>query len=312
MIRIDRILCPTDFSEASRRALGEAVTLARWYAAEVTVLYVAPFVAPAAAEAAYVPLGGLTAEARQRLLGELQALVAPARATGVAMRVDVAEGDPVAEILSRTRSDDADLVVLGTRGREGVERWMLGSVAERVLRRAECPVLTVAPAAEGVPSAWFETVLCPVDFTASSEHTVHEAAALAEEAHARLILLHVIEGSTYPPIRVPPGFDASIYRPEVEAAVSGRLGRMLPEGRRTAELTVVWGAADAEILREARERHAGIIVMGAHGGPLESTLFGSTAYRVVRKAACPVLVVRARAHGFAEKVPELAGLSARN
>jgi len=304
VIDIARILCPTDFSEASRHALEEAVTLARWYEAEVTVLYVAPTPPLPVVEVAYIASSELSVEARERLLSDLREFVQPARREGILVRLAVAEGDPATEILVRAETGRADLVVLGTRGRQGLPRWALGSVTERVLRRASCPVLTVAPASETAPSARFERVLVPLDFSPSSPHTVHEAAALAEEAQARLVLLHVVEGSTYPPIRVPPGFDPAAYREEVTATVSGRLRRMLPEGHGAAEVAVRWGKPADEILRQATEGHAGLIVMGAHGGALDSSVFGSTTHRVVRRAACPVLVLRARSHGFEEREPE--------
>jgi nucleotide-binding universal stress UspA family protein len=70
---------------------------------------------------------------------------------------------------------------------------------------------------------------------------------------------------------------------------------------------VAWGWPDREILRLARERPIGLIVMGAHGGPLDSPLFGSIAHKVVRRASCPVLVMPARAHALPEGEPELVG-----
>jgi len=308
VISIARILCPSDFSDASRRALEEAVSLARWYEAEVTVLYVAPRPVLPVAEIAYIPSTDLSPEARARLLADLREFVRPARRDGMAIRVEVEEGDPATAILVRAATGQTDLVVLGTRGRTGLPRWVLGSVTEKVLRRAPCPVLTVAPLSTAAPSARFETILVPVDFSASSPHTVREAAALAEETEARLVLLHVIEGSTYPPIRVPPGFDPAAYRAEVEATVGGRLWRMLPDGAGAAEVAVAWGPAAHEIVVQAAERKAGLIVMGAHGGALDTTVFGSTAHRVVRRAACPVLVLRAQAHGFEERAPEPVGV----
>jgi nucleotide-binding universal stress UspA family protein len=181
---------------------------------------------------------------------------------------------------------------------------MLGSVTEHVLRRAPCPVMTVSPAAEGRPSARYGTVLCPIDFSPTSERTLHAAAAVAEEAQARLVVLHVVEGSTYPPFRMPPGFDVATYRQEVESELSGRLWRLMPLGLGPAEVAVAWGVPHHEIVRQAKQRQAGLIVMGAHGGALDSTLFGSTSHRVVRRATCPVLVLRARAHAFEETAPE--------
>jgi nucleotide-binding universal stress UspA family protein len=307
MISVRRILCPTDFSALSARAVEHAVTLARWYEAEVTVLHVAPLPMAPLADLAYVPAGGLTPANRERLRGELYAFVEPVRKEGVKIRLELGEGIPSREILARAYAHEADLLVLGTRGRHGLQRWVLGSVTEHVLRRAPCPVLTVSPAAETLPSARFETVLCPVDFSPTSAQTVHAASALAEEAQARLVLLHVIEGSTYPPIRVPPGFDVATYRKEVATEVSGRLWRLLPEGGGATEVAVTWGAPHHQIVRQARERHAGLVVIGAHGGALDSALLGSTSHCVVRRASCPVLVLRARAHAFDERAPEPVG-----
>ncbi|HUG54839.1 MAG TPA: universal stress protein [Vicinamibacteria bacterium] len=304
MISVSRILCPTDFSPLSRRALDHAVALARWYEADVTVLHVPPSAPMPASEVAYVPPAEPAPEVRERLRTELHGFVEPARRAGICVRLELGQGDVAREVVARTEKGEADLVVVGTHGRHGLERLVLGSVTERVLRHAACPVLTVSPRVVGEPSARFETVLCPVDLSPSSAHTVREAAAVAEEAQARLVLLHVIAGPSYPPMRVPPGFDSRAYREDVTAAVSGRLWRLLPEGGGAAEVAVVWGSPHPEIVHQARGRKAGLVVMGAHGGPLGSTLFGSTAHSVVRTAPCPVLVIRARAHGFAAAEPE--------
>jgi nucleotide-binding universal stress UspA family protein len=310
VITIRRILCPTDFSELSKNALAQAAALARWYEAEITLLYVAP-VAVTAAEVAYIPTPWLSPEMREKLCGDLRAFAAPAREQGLRVRIDLCEGSPAPEILDTARTGAFDLIVMGTHGRHGLESWVLGSVTEAVLRASPCPVLTVAPRSRVAPTARFDTILCPVDFSPTSERTAHEAGLLAAETEARLVLLHVIERVGGPPSPVPPGFDRKAYRTNAEDSVRRRL-RLLPAvgGDDAVEHAVSWGWPDREILRAARERSAGLIVMGAHGGPMDSTLFGSTAHKVVRRASCPVLVLPARAHLLAEAEPEPVGVGA--
>jgi universal stress protein E len=309
VITISRILCPTDLSDLSRSALRHAVALARWYESEITLLYVAP-VAITAAEVSYVPTPWLSPEMREKLRGDLHAFAESAREEAIRVRVEIAEGNPATEIEETARSGAFDLIVMGTHGRHGLESWVLGSVTEAVLRHSPCPVLTVAPRSRPAPSARFDTILCPVDFSPTSERTAHEAGLLAEETEARLVLFHVIERVGGPLGPVPPGFDRRAHRAETEDNVLRRLRRLRPDGSvDLVEEEVAWGWPDREILRVARERPVGLIVMGAHGGPLDSTLFGSTAHKVVRRAPCPVLVLPARAHVLAEAEPEPVGVA---
>jgi len=307
VITISRILCPTDFSDLSKNALAQAVALARWYEAEITLLYVAP-VAITAAEVAYVPGPWLSPEMREKLRGDLHAFAQSAREEGVTVRVDLCEGNPATEILDAARTEAFDLIVMGTHGRHGLEAWALGSVTEAVLRASPCPVLTIAPRSRLAPTARFDTILCPVDFSPTSERTAHEAGLLAAETQSRLVLFHVIERVSGPPTPVPPGFDRKAYRADAEDSVRRRLRRLAADHRDVPEASLAWGWPDREILRAARERSAGLIVMGAHGGPMDSTLFGSTAHKVVRRASCPVLVLPARAHALREAEPEPVGV----
>jgi nucleotide-binding universal stress UspA family protein len=310
VITIRRILCPTDFSELSKAALAQAGALARWYEAEITLLYVAP-AAFTAAEVVYVPSPWLSPETLEKWRGDLHAFAQSSREEGIRVRIDLCEGNPATEILDTARTGAFDLIVMGTHGRHGLESWVLGSVTESVLRTSPCPVLTVAPRSRLAATARFETILCPVDFSPTSERTAHEAGLLAAETQAQLVLLHVIERVGGPPGPVPPGFDRKAYRADTEDTARRRLRRLRTiGGEDSVEDAVSWGWPDREILRAARERSAGLIVMGAHGGPMDSTLFGSTAHKVVRRASCPVLVLPARAHVLAETAPEPVGVGA--
>jgi nucleotide-binding universal stress UspA family protein len=300
MIAIHRILCPVDFSETSRGALEHAAALARWYDARLTALHVVPLVPttltfpPAISAATMEPISPET------FRGELRRFVASVADT-VPTDLVVLSGDPARTTLDQARALESDLLVLGTHGRAGFERLVLGSVAEKVLRRATCPVLTVPPAVAEQPVAPrppYKRILCPVDFSAASDRALRYAVSLAEEAQARLVLLHVLELFPEQDIREHGHFDVPEYRRFLEEDARRRLAEAIPgEARAWCEPVeqVGQGKPYREILRVAADDKSDAIVMGVHGrGAIDLALFGSTTNQVVRHAHCPVLTVRGR------------------
>ena len=150
MVEIRHILCPIDFSDTSRHALEHAVAIATWYESQLTALHVIHpgFLYPPPILFAELPRHSLPTEPeRQSLDEQLRAWLEPARRAGVKTNVLFDDGDPAARILDRAKALACDLIVIGTHGLGGFERFMLGSVAEKVLRKAPCPVMTVPPAA---------------------------------------------------------------------------------------------------------------------------------------------------------------------
>jgi nucleotide-binding universal stress UspA family protein len=261
---IRRILCPVDFTEISGRAVALAAAWARLLGAEVTALH--------------VRLNGLDPQAAAwEGPGELA----------------VVEGDPVARILERAAALGADLIVMGTHGRRGFDRWVLGSVTERVLHHAPCPVLAVNGRAERPDPAGrppFSRVLCADDLTPG---VLTYALRLARQAGARLEVLHAVEEV---PEEGAGGAVPFEYGPVLMAQARERLHTAVASaGQATSEVveTVVCGRAYKQILRLAAAGKADLIVMGVHGGhPINDMFFGSTTHHVVRGADCPVLVVR--------------------
>ena len=145
MIEIRRILFATDFSKASAKALAAAGTLAKVNRAEVTILHVVtPFV-PTVPEqyVAAEALDQLNLETRRWSQRQLAKLTDKARKSGIRAAGIILEGDPAREIVRAARSKRADLVVVGTHGRTGLNKFFLGSVAQRVVATAPCPVVTV-------------------------------------------------------------------------------------------------------------------------------------------------------------------------
>jgi nucleotide-binding universal stress UspA family protein len=303
-MEIDRILCPVDFSEFSGPALERAVRLGSRFDARVEALHVIPFatfVMPAGVGPSHfpAPLVEVARAQHEQATHRLEDMVAPLLSEGTPIETKVTEGDPWRVILEEAEALPADLLVIGTHGRSGFERLLLGSVTEKVLRRASCPVLTVGhvpPRPRTGPL--FRRILCAADLTRASEHTLDVALSLATENDARITLLHVME-------TLPGDTGAGLYLPvpeigplrrELVAQARAQLRKAVPEAARTfCEVTerVETGSAWTEILRIASQMDAELIVMGAHtSGAVGRMLFGSTTNHVVRRASCPVLVIQ--------------------
>jgi nucleotide-binding universal stress UspA family protein len=299
MVAIRRILCPTDFSDFSRRALDHAIALATRYRSGMVLVHVVPPLIPPAAALPFPVSPSLDVNARQAAVDALGQFAEPARRAGIPVELEVREGSIAGHIAKLAESLPADLVVMGTHGLSGFERLMLGSVTEKVLRRAPCPVLTVPrPIGETplVPQAAFKTILCPSDFADPAAGALRLALSLARENAARLLLLHVVEGWAEDDARDHSHWTVPEYRRFLEKEGRERLHAAVGAEDRAAvavEEVLAAGKPYVEILRLAAERAADLIVMGVHGrGPVDVALFGSTVQHVVRAAGCPVVTVR--------------------
>lgn len=309
MIEIKTILCPIDFSDYSRRALDHAVAIARWYDSTITAFHVYAVPPPAAYGLESPPPVGmvLTPADRERLTAAMARFVETANASGVPIEIAIGQGTSAAnDILQQADAMRADLLTLGTHGRSGFDRLVLGSVTEKVLRKANVPVLTVpAHAPDAVPAASvvFKQILCLIDFSDSSMHALNYAMSLAQEADARLTVLHVmvydlgIEApEMYETVLADRRLSVTDYRSRCEAYSLERLKAAVPDTVRaycTVETLVATGKPYREILRVAAEQQADLIVMGVQGrGAADVMVFGSTTQHVVRQATCPVLTIR--------------------
>ena len=300
MTDIKRMLCPVDFSDVSRHAIDHAVVIAKWYHASITALHVySPnvFPVPGLAMPDYEGESVPDDDAKiQRLKDEVTACLRSATNAGVDTDVLIESGSPAVQILDCATSVSADLIVIGTHGHGGFEHLMLGSVTEKVLRKATCPVLTVPPRARATSRLPFKRLLCPIDFSESSIAALQFAFSLAQEGDAELTILHVLEWPTEDDVLPTRPFDVPEYRQERERDAAARLQQLVPTSvgewcRPVARLG--HGKAYREILGIATEDSADVIIMGVHGrNALDLMLFGSTTNQVVRRATCPVLTLR--------------------
>lgn len=180
-------------------------------------------------------------------------------------------------------------------GRGGFERLLLGSVAEKVLRKATCPVMTVPPPAVTTSKLPFAHLLCPVDFSDSSISALQFAFSLAKESNARLTLVHVFEFHSDEESAKRALAASESYR-QWETDARQRLDALIPQDVRTwctPESRLAYGKAYQQILKLAATEQTDLIVMGVQGRiAFDLTLFGSTTNQVVRQASCPVLTLR--------------------
>jgi nucleotide-binding universal stress UspA family protein len=302
-VKLAHVLCPVDLSDASTHALAQAAAIAGWYHAKVTVLHVHVPRPPLPLDPYGVSVspGAESAEMR-RVREAAHAAAAPAIDAKLDVEVVVEVGDPTAQILARAGRLGTGMLVMGTHGASGFQHLVLGSVTEKVLRRARCPVLTVPPRMRGSVAPPFQRILCPIDFSDSSLSALEWAWSLAEESGATVSLLHVIEWPwnepPAPPFETFPEHEARRlmeFRKALEASSRRQLESLVPDNLRDrcpSEPLVRHGKAHREVLATA-EGHADLIVMGVHGrNVVDLALFGSTTNQVVRGASCPVLTVR--------------------
>jgi nucleotide-binding universal stress UspA family protein len=300
-VSVTRILCPIDFSGTSLHAIEQAVAIARWYGARLTVLHAyspvfmpVPMLPP--------PEGRVAGPELERVRHDTAAFVDSA-AAGVDVDVIVEVGHAAERILDRAAALSADVIVMGTHGAGGFEHLILGSITEKVLRKATCPVLTVPPRAQVTSRLPFRRIVCAVDFSDWSSAALALAASIAHESGAGLDLVHVIEwpwDEPPPPTlsELPPAQAAALceFRRYLVSSATKRLESLAAEVAGDGSIPAVHvthGKPYVQVLRVAADLGADLIVLGVHGrNPIDLTVFGSTANQVVRRATCPVLTLR--------------------
>lgn len=295
-IAVRRLLVPTDFSDHATAAVRYAAPLAARFGAKVALVHAT------APRPPFDPLPGsgdtfiLTYEENDRLA---RAALEDARSShlgGVDARPRMAFGKPAEAILEAAHASAADMIVMGTRGRGGLARALLGSVAEAVIRRSDLPVLTAR--CDSVNDASRVTrILCPVNYSDAAAKAFRHALLFASAFDAELIALYFQEdGST---------------EDDLEAEVE-RLRDWLGDVPLSIHLTCLAHRGDpaTQVNEYARTRDIDLVVVGAqrrHGGV--TTTIGSTTDGLTRHAPCPVLTVPAGAIRIAERPREHAAMA---
>ncbi|MGH7541174.1 MAG: universal stress protein [Gemmatimonadota bacterium] len=288
MLEIRKILFPTDFSDRAGAALPHAIRLAELHEAELHLLHVLVLHGPSAVEGMEVFPG--EEEAREALEGAVRKAGEGSVVHSMTRSIAAAPA-----ILDYAHERGIDLIVMGSHGRRGLRRLLLGSVTEEVLRASGCPVLTVHGPKEGAVSTAVTRILVPVDFSKRSSLAIDYGVELAETYGAKLHLLHVVELPTYPDFYVPVSM-SGIDIPAVRQQSAERLKELAlgPAARVDIETSVSVGRTVVEIVDTAESGGYDLIVMPSHGySGIERALLGSVAEGVLRRAPCPVLIVKA-------------------
>jgi nucleotide-binding universal stress UspA family protein len=283
-IAIKNILFATDFEISASRALPFAVALAKRYRAKLYAVHVIPPEAYALA----------SAESFERVLAEagdfakysLNQLLSPLRTHGISSEALLGEGN-VADVVEKLVEERAaDLLVVGTNGRMGLGKVFAGSVAEELIRKSPCPVLTVGRHVTRLASPGVQCIICATDFSPASTRAVEFGVSLAAEYQAHLTLLHVLEGKLPTSLGLAVDFAERRLRQTLPAEVE------LPF---KPEYVVKAGTVADRIVNLAADLSADIILIGANGvgafAEMASRL-GSVVHKVIAFAPCPVLTVR--------------------
>jgi universal stress protein A len=302
MANLTSVLCPVDFSDASRAALCYAAALAAHFGARLTVLAVDdPLLAEVAETTGRVPS---LRDETERELRKLVSETVPASPTTkeIELRVDV--GKPAAQILQAARDVAAGLIVMSSQGRSGMRKMFFGSTTERVLRETTIPVLVTPQAHPSMVSLenarrGIQRVLAPVDLISGSSRQAQVAAGIASALSVPLILAYVIEPVFVPPrIRdVAPGSDAA-RREHAERHLAALAEHAA--ATQAGETLIVSGDPSEEIVKLAETRNAGLIVMGLHSSELFGPRMGSVTYRVLCLTRALVLALPPEAAASAE------------
>lgn len=288
MARLARLLLARDFSPSSDAALTLSLPLAQALDAEVHVLYADVQAASPFEDnrTAATPLDRLRARVQQRSEVTIQEHGYDPESIRMTHHVK-RDTAPAPAIVEYVGEHDIDLVVMGTHGRRGMRRALLGSVAAETIRLAPCPVLTVGPDAERRP---IRHILVPVDFSSGTDEAVRYADALAVRLGGHVTLLHVIEDSLLPSRSY--GAAAS-ERESTTHEAREKLTRLAEALEAPATFEVHNGRPAPAIEDAAKALYADLIVMPTRGlNPTARLLLGSVTDRVVAGASCPVLTAR--------------------
>jgi nucleotide-binding universal stress UspA family protein len=300
MLEIKRILYPTDFSSCAGHALPYTIDLAERCGAEVHVFHtlVIHDVDPGNAAHRLPNMEELYRALEEQAESQMKA--AMDRHGGPGFNIQRAQLRGISAgggILEYSAANDIDLIVMGTHGRRGLRRLLLGSVAEEIVRLAPCPVLTVPEKDRDSDPSHVRHILAPVDFSEYSRLAIRYALELARMFGARLHLLHVVDEVIYPDFYPPVVPSGGPLTDELRDQSSARLQSLITESNAddlAIEAHVRAGRAPHQIAAFATEIEADLIVIASHGlTGIGHMLLGSVTEQVVRRVPCPVFTVKA-------------------
>jgi nucleotide-binding universal stress UspA family protein len=276
--KLENILLPTDLSHDSLPVLPYVGQIAKAFGAKIYLCHIhadVPLAAGLAAPRLYEAEGKDTAE-------HLAAFRASAALKGLEPKLILAAGTVREEMQKIIVENHIDLIMVGTHGRTGLAKMVLGSVAEEICRVATCPVFTASPATKPAPEGFFKNILFPTNLSEVSKKTLPYIALLAGKYGSRVTVLHVVAQGV-----------ATADREKQADSIRKNLVRDFGPGlaQFQPDFKVVFGNTAEKVLRGAQEKQAGLIALGIRNAFRPGILVERTAYRIMAGAHCPVLTV---------------------
>lgn len=313
MLQINSILYPTDFSKCASHALPYAIGLAERHGADLHLLHATVLHEgdPGNAVHRLPNMEELYQLLEQHAETQLRSTLEDHGSKGFTVRhAQVRSISAPGAILDYAEEGDIDLIVMGTHGRRGLRRLLLGSVAEEVVRMAPCPVLTVPEAADVTDAGRIQKIVVPVDFSEHARLALAYANELASGYDAAMHLLHVVDEVVYPDFYPPVMPAGESITDELRDQSIDRMRSLMSElevaAGSDAKIHVRTGRAAQAIADFAEEVDADLLVIASHGlTGVSHILLGSVTELVVRRAHCPVFTVKA----FGKKLFQAARLA---
>jgi nucleotide-binding universal stress UspA family protein len=292
MLTIERILVPTDLSTCANEAFRHAAFLADWHDAELHLInVVARHMHTYETMVEDFPFDDAGLQALLQPDDEEQHLPAPDELA--IEQVQIEHASPAVAVQNYADEHDFDLTVMGTHGRRGAQRLLIGSVAEDVVRTVQCPTLTIRAEAAVPPGQAVRRILVPMDFSASSRLALDHAKELAMTYGAEIHLLHVVEEIALPGAY---GMEPiSFAVPDIIQSSEKALAKIAEDdiGYEHIQIQARAGYPSTTILDYIDENDVDLVTIATHGRTgLDRLLLGSVAEKVVRRAACPVFTVK--------------------
>ncbi|THE64724.1 universal stress protein [Salinadaptatus halalkaliphilus] len=291
---VDTLLIPTDGSDPAEAAAARGFDLAAQLQASVHVLSVAD--SSVATGAGYAgDSASIRSRLRERASARATALQADAEERGLDATAAVREGIPANEIVGYADEHGIDGIVIGTAGRSGITRALVGSVADKVVRTATVPVVTITPEAATETTSTIESILCPTDGSESATTATHHSLSVADQLEAAVHFLSVIDsdlGDRVVALTNDDGDPLSGLHERAETHLE-TLASHGQERNFEVETATRNGEPAEEIVAYADTDGIDLIAMGTAGrGGFERALVGSVTDTVIRTASVPVLTVR--------------------
>ncbi|WP_256290278.1 universal stress protein [Halobellus inordinatus] len=280
----DNILIPTDGSDCAQAALGYATDLATRYEANVHALCVA--------DSRTLDTGPQSDEVRNELAAVAERTCAELSQSGISTQQAVKTDIPHKAILRYATEQEIDLIVMGTHGRTGVERYLLGSVTEKVVRLSDVPVLTVKTEDDGNVTYPYTDILVPTDGSEGAEAAIGPAVSVASRYDARIHAYSVIDTVAIG-VDVRSGAILEALEESAQSAVDTIEEQATQASVSAVETAIEYGSPYRGIRSYVEEHDIDLVVMGTHGrSGLERYLLGSVAEKTVRTSPVPVMTVR--------------------